>query len=114
MKEKREELNALFNEVFEILEMYARAHESLRTDFIEFHSTRHDPSYKSDRNHTEWRFMGALGGGGKFWVTVETFHVNAYPEDMNDVRRAMINKVNHELKPLHKRWVNLCCQEEET
>jgi hypothetical protein len=51
----------------------------------------------------EWRFMGALGFGGKFRVNYYNKphpYVDCYTEHMNDERRAMIDKANARLSEL--------------
>src|ERR1700743_1201522 len=48
----------------------------------------------------EWRFIGALGFGGKFWRFDGRYAVNCYPEDRTPARDAMIAKCNELLKVL--------------
>jgi hypothetical protein len=57
---------------------------------------------ESDRkwNSNEFRFMGSLGEGGKFWADPEWFLVNCYPEDQTSERVKVINRTNEALKPL--------------
>lgn len=85
------------NAVYDLLVAEAGAGEGWRLQFV-FHQT--------ERYCTEFRFMGALGFGGKFWRNWgyrsdgswgETWYVNAYPEDLTDERRALIDRVNTEL-----------------
>lgn len=61
---------------------------------------------------TEWRFMGALGFGGKFWRTRshrpdgswgDWWHVNCYREDETPERLAMIERANARLWKLQTR-----------
>lgn len=61
---------------------------------------------------TEWRFMGALGFGGKFWRTTpwqegtqhlaELWFVNCYPEHMTAERKAIIERANAALAALNE------------
>lgn len=51
----------------------------------------------------EYRFIGALGFGGKVWSYRYAdlglrLYVTAYPEDMTPERQAMIDKANQRLK----------------
>ncbi len=56
----------------------------------------------------EWRFMGVLGGGGKFrrnrvWIgstCTESWTVDCYPEDETPERLAVIEKTNAALADL--------------
>lgn len=51
----------------------------------------------------EWRFMGALGFGGKFRVNYYNKphpYVDCYSEHMNEERRAMIDRANARLADL--------------
>lgn len=48
---------------------------------------------------TEYRFMGALGFGGKFWSSNGRWYVSAYPEDIrvSFMRQEMIERANAQL-----------------
>jgi hypothetical protein len=49
-------------------------------------------------NHTrEWRFIGNLGFGGKFWDNGGKYYVSCYPEDETPERVRTIATVNAEL-----------------
>lgn len=57
----------------------------------------------------EYRFMGVLGFGGKFWhnpiraklgTGPGPFYVNCYPEDLNEKRRTVIDRTNAALAEL--------------
>lgn len=59
----------------------------------------------SDREHVchEYRFMGAIGSGGKFRNNGNcdnTPYVDAYPENLTPARSAMIERANKRLKEL--------------
>jgi hypothetical protein len=61
------------NAVYDILVRYAGASEHNRDDFVTIQT--HQPC-------TEYRFMGSLGFGGKFWRNDGRWYVSAYPEDI--------------------------------
>lgn len=46
----------------------------------------------------EWRFMGNLGIGGKFYSTRQKWWVNCYPEDRTVERAHIICRVNAQLE----------------
>jgi hypothetical protein len=46
----------------------------------------------------EYRFMGLLGYGGKFWVSRDGFHVSCYPEDETPARLRIIEETNAVLR----------------
>ena len=50
----------------------------------------------------EWRFVGRLGFGGKFWNNNDRWYVSCYREDETPDRLAMIEKVNKRLADLGK------------
>lgn len=57
--------------------------------------------YASGRDEIqEYRFMGHLGMGGKVQIKPERWKVWCYDEDMNDLRRIIINNTNHDLAEL--------------
>lgn len=87
----------VFEQVYDVLVKHAGARESGREDFIQMtlRWSERDP-YKTQ----EYRFMGALGGGGKFWLSPECFRVSAYNEDYNKERLAMIAETNVNLADL--------------
>jgi hypothetical protein len=67
--------------------------------------------HQTTEHVTEWRFMGALGFGGKFWRTRSTrpdgtwgdwWHVNCYPEDVTE-RLATIVRANAALWELQRK-----------
>jgi len=93
----------LFEKVFDALVKHVGAHESMREDFVNAQVrfvTERPLRYPTK----EWRFMGSLGTGGKFYLTHESFHVSAYPEDLiqpaHQWRKDAIKIVNEELKKL--------------
>lgn len=59
------------NAIWDVLVEHAGATEHGREDFV-FHQT--------DMRTDEYRFMGMLGFGGKFWNYNGRWYVTAYPE----------------------------------
>lgn len=90
----------LAERAYDILIRECGARESGRSDFVWGH-TRGD-----EWDHSEWRFMGLLGFGGKFrtrmWVPPRPVDlwVTCYPEDRTPERDAMISNANVALKEL--------------
>lgn len=79
------------NKIYEVLVNTAGASESLRTGFVEAHT-------RDKRPCTEWRFMGKLGFGGKYYADRNT--VDCYPEDISPERKELIQKIRSELKDI--------------
>jgi len=88
--------------IYDLLVSTCRASAHGRESFVYAQTRRHE---------SEWRFMGALGFGGKFWRTHgrrpdgswgECWLVNQYPEDATDESRAMIVKANNLLWTLQQ------------
>lgn len=50
----------------------------------------------------EYRFMGHLGMGGKVRIRPEKWEVYCYPEDMNNLRRTLIDNTNYDLAEFKK------------
>lgn len=87
--------------VYDILVEECGASESQRPEFV-----HHQVTSRVD----EWRFMGALGFGGKFWrnhgrlpggTWGEVWYVTCYPEDSTPEREAMIRTANWRLTGLN-------------
>lgn len=78
--------------VYTALVKGAGAREEDRAEFV-FHICR---------GVSEYRFIGSLGHGGKFWP--ETWRVSCYQEDETSERVAAIRRTNLELSRL-KMWV---------
>ncbi len=49
----------------------------------------------------EWRFIGKLGFGGKFWVDHKSWYVNCYRENETAERLDLIQATNAELAKLY-------------
>jgi len=90
------------DEVYTILveECGADDHEdgSERRRFVEA-QTRED-----DYFIYEYRFCGALGFGGKFWINDGRIYVNCYPEDQRKKEKDMIEKANKRLAEIQKKY----------
>ena len=90
----------LFEKIFNVLMKHAGASESMREQFM---YKMLEWNIRDDYGTWEFRFMGNLGMGGKFWLTAESFHVSAYSEDLigrHAYRKDVINTTNEELKKL--------------
>lgn len=82
------------NKVYDILVEHAGAYEGDRNDFV-YHQTH--------AFHYEYRFMGALGFGGKFRRTgygEDRWYVDCYPENLNAHTKAIIERTNAALNNL--------------
>lgn len=78
------------NAVYDIL-VSAGAIERDRESFV-LNQTNH--------HIVEWRFMGALGFGGKFWRSNGRWYVTCYSEDRTPARDALIDATNNKLAAL--------------
>lgn len=78
---------AMANEIYDILVKEAGAPESMRRSFLQVQTDEHDPC-------REYRFIGDLGFGGKFWVNNDRLYVNCYREDETKARTKIIERVN--------------------
>ena len=94
---ERPRTQEVFEQVYDALVMYAGAQESGREDFIHHMLRCVEISLYETR---EYRFQGALGGGGKFWLSPECFRVSAYEEDYSVERVGMLSAVNEALAKL--------------
>lgn len=56
--------------------------------------------YHQTKGCTEYRFMGCLGFGGKFWNVNGQWLVNCYPEDRNEERDGLMKLANDALAHL--------------
>lgn len=80
-------------DVYDILVQLGGAQEHWRPTFIEYVTTT---------EHSEWRFMGHLGAGGKFYVP--NFRVDMYRESETPERIAIRAQINERLAPLATSW----------
>ena len=87
------------HDVYDVLAAYGGANPSAGQ--YQSFANHFDPD---ERWQGEWRFIGELGGGGKFWWDTERWWVNAYSEDMTDYRRDVIAECNKKLQPLYDSW----------
>lgn len=75
-----------------IIMRVAGAEYGLREDFIRYVTTPSPHPY-------EFRFMGSLGFGGKFhWTPTQGAWVSCYPEDADDIAKAIVEVCNRLLK----------------
>lgn len=75
--------------IYDVLVRFAGANEADWETFAWLHVTA-----RCD----EYRFMGALGFGGKFWC--HDWRVSAYPEDITLERQQVIDETNAALAEL--------------
>lgn len=74
------------NAIYDILVQTCEAGENLREQFIAYEGVASLP--------TEFRFMGALGYGGKFRRDRQRWYVDCYLEDLTRERSMMIDRAN--------------------
>lgn len=86
------------NAVWDVLIQHAGADEHGRDDFV-----RTQTAGPCD----EYRFMGWLGFGGKFWKHSDRWTVTAYPEDWTPGRDAIIAHTDAALAALRTSSVAL-------
>ena len=55
----------------------------------------------------EYRFMGKLGSGGKFYANYSGWKVSCYHEDDTSIRRELIVKINEALSVLYSEFETL-------
>lgn len=88
------------HKVYDVLVTECGASEHGRDEFVYAQTTRHVD---------EFRFIGALGFGGKFWRNTgrrpdgtwgEVWYVSAYPEDTTERIEAMMDKADAALAAL--------------
>lgn len=73
------------DDVYSILVTIGGADERDRQDFVIEHLDQ-------ESRCNEWRFMGTLGRGGKYWR--KSNRVDCYAEDKNPIRNATIDQIN--------------------
>jgi hypothetical protein len=83
--------------VYSVLVAHAGARENNRQDFVYRHVAW---SENNPYETTEYRFMGRLGSGGKFWCGPESFRVNTYSEEYTPERERMMDNTNTALREL--------------
>ena len=79
------------NKVYDLLVSVGGACESDRDNFVYHHA-----EYKHECR--EWRFVGKLGFGGKYWS--DDNEVNCYIEDETPERIKLINELNDALSKI--------------
>lgn len=86
------------NAVWDVLAWHAGACDESYDDAL---SPRQEFVFnQTSENITEYRFMGPLGFGGKFWNYAGRWYVTAYPEDMTPQRQQAIDDTNAALAAL--------------
>lgn len=71
------------DQIYNLLVTHVGAPEGLRQQFILSWGTM-----------TEFRFIGSLGFGGKFWKARDRYYVTCYPEDETPGRQVLIQEAN--------------------
>jgi len=84
---------ATLNRIYDILVKVCGASEGDRDSFVYNQSKRNHP--------TEWRFIGTLGFGGKFWRVYDRIYVNCYPEHETPATRKTIEEANRQLAQVY-------------
>lgn len=75
------------NDIWTLLVQECGVREDRRQDFIDYVA-------EPGRTWAEYRFMGSLGLGGKFYLQYGRIWVNCYMEDETPELNAVIQKVN--------------------
>lgn len=81
------------NKIYDILTAECGAPDWMRDDFVYFCTNLFQSR--------EYRFIGSLGFGGKFWHNDGRFYVNCYPEDMTVPRAEAIKSANEKLAAVY-------------
>lgn len=76
----------ILNKIYDVLEEYTGALPWNRDDFVQYFTT--------NLKAKEYRGCDKLGFGGKFWNNNGKLYVTCYPEDEDDERYVIIEKVN--------------------
>lgn len=84
---------AVLNRIYDILVKVCGASEGERDSFIFHQSQKNFP--------TEWRFIGTLGFGGKFWRGHSRIYVNCYAEHETPAARKTIEEANKQLAQVY-------------
>lgn len=91
-------LGPLADEIYDIL-IECGASDTLE-ERMQFCVYMCDPANGGATSPREWRFVGALGGGGKVHASRGKIYVDCYPEDLTEKRRAVIDAANVKLRNL--------------
>jgi hypothetical protein len=89
------------NAVYDVLVQHAGASDHQGT-----FARGHFVATETEECVREYRFMGALGGGGKFRRDYrggvrDCWYVSCYPEDLTPARQAAVDATNAALAELH-------------
>ena len=80
------------HDIYDILVHVCGANPDSREYFVQYVGEEHDSgSY-------EWRFMGRLGFGGKFYMNLDNWRVDCYREDSTPERRKIIEWANEAIR----------------
>lgn len=98
------------NKIYDILVEECRAsdHPDQRRAFVHHLTEYLVPENPASSMCFEYRFCGALGFGGKFWVNSGRLYVSCYSEDESPARKAMIARANQRLMPLYAKRCTTC------
>jgi hypothetical protein len=83
--------------VYTILVEEAGATEGYRQSFVE---------YLGNCSMPEFRFIGTLGFGGKFYADGLKWYVACYREDQNADRNAAVDRINAKLTDLRREHIS--------
>ena len=83
-----------FYKVYDVLE----ADGARRDDRLSFVRWCFVQLNENQCTHGEWRFMGSLGYGGKYWIATNT--VRCYREDETPARIQSVSTINQKLKEI--------------
>ena len=57
-------------------------------------------AYLMSEERGEWRFIGNLGFGGKFYFSPFEFRIGCYKEDTTEEKTLLIEETNQKLEPI--------------
>lgn len=83
----------LLGGIYDLLVLHAGAEEDGRGSFVRYFLSE-------TRSGGEWRFVGTLGFGGKFYRNSGGDYVSCYREDLTPERDEVINRVNEAIARL--------------
>jgi hypothetical protein len=87
---------AAANAIYDVLVEMVGALEGQRADFVR----------SQEEGCVEYRFIGQLGMGGKFWNNNGRWYVNCYPEDVTRTKKRTIKKTDIKLAVLRREHIS--------
>lgn len=87
---------SIAREIFQVLMEECEAHSDDEDSFV----------YAQERGCSEFRFMGNLGFGGKFYCEDYEWRVGCYKEDDTPERIERIHRVNVVLEQMRQKYEN--------